>query len=165
MERTITLSEQTYRALQRQASRSQTTVDALVEDLLQERLAATDTEVLKPWLGRDLEPIEYPESTGKPRVLRETRPAGQETVTMKLPSEVYDGLQQLADEDQIDPIRELDCLVKRALLLQARNPSPVQKPAPTESDPLRKIAAMAQDLGVDDLAEQHDHYLYGTKKR
>lgn len=26
------------------------------------------------------------------------------------------------------------------------------------------LADMAQDLGVDDLAEQHDHYLYGTDK-
>ena len=26
------------------------------------------------------------------------------------------------------------------------------------------LADMAQDLGVDDLAEQHDHYLYGIDK-
>ncbi len=26
------------------------------------------------------------------------------------------------------------------------------------------LANMAQDLGVDDLAEQHDHYLYGVDK-
>lgn len=26
------------------------------------------------------------------------------------------------------------------------------------------LAEMAQDLGVDDLAEQHDHYLYGVDK-
>ncbi|MBE2222854.1 MAG: type II toxin-antitoxin system Phd/YefM family antitoxin [Anaerolineae bacterium] len=26
------------------------------------------------------------------------------------------------------------------------------------------LAAMAQDLGVDDLAENHDHYLYGVDK-
>lgn len=26
------------------------------------------------------------------------------------------------------------------------------------------LADMAQDLGVDDLAEQHDHYLYGVDK-
>ena len=37
MEHTITLSEQTYRALQRQAARSQKTVDALAEEWLQER--------------------------------------------------------------------------------------------------------------------------------
>lgn len=26
------------------------------------------------------------------------------------------------------------------------------------------LAAMAEDLGVDDLAENHDHYLYGADK-
>lgn len=26
------------------------------------------------------------------------------------------------------------------------------------------LAEMAQDLGVTDLAEQHDHYLYGVEK-
>lgn len=29
----------------------------------------------------------------------------------------------------------------------------------------RRILDRAQDLGVGDLAEQHDHYLYGTPKR
>ena len=27
------------------------------------------------------------------------------------------------------------------------------------------LADLAQNLGVEDLAEQHDHYLYGTEKR
>jgi len=31
--------------------------------------------------------------------------------------------------------------------------------------PLRRYAALARDLGVMDLAAQHDHYLYGTPKR
>ena len=30
---------------------------------------------------------------------------------------------------------------------------------------LQKISARATDLGVSDLAAQHDHYLYGTEKR
>jgi hypothetical protein len=29
----------------------------------------------------------------------------------------------------------------------------------------RRILDRARDLGVGDLAEQHDHYLYGTPKR
>jgi hypothetical protein len=29
---------------------------------------------------------------------------------------------------------------------------------------LQKLASLAADLGVDDLAEQHDHYLYGIEK-
>jgi len=165
MEHTITLSEQTYCALQRQAARSKKTVEALVEEWLEERLAAADAEELKPWLGRDLGPIEYKESTAKPRVLRETTAAGQETVTLELPSEIYDGLQQLADQDQIDLIRELDSLVKRALLLQVHDAPAQERPASTEPDLLRRLASLAQNLGVEDLAEQHDHYLYGTGKR
>lgn len=34
-----------------------------------------------------------------------------------------------------------------------------------DSRPLRRYAALAQDLGIKDLAAQHDHYLYGTPKR
>lgn len=30
---------------------------------------------------------------------------------------------------------------------------------------LQRILELAQDLGVPDLAEQHDHYLYGSPKR
>ncbi len=30
---------------------------------------------------------------------------------------------------------------------------------------LQRISARAQDLGISDLAEQLDHYLYGTEKR
>jgi hypothetical protein len=46
----------------------------------------------------------------------------------------------------------------------------VEHPAPsaeTEEMPevFRRILDRARDLGVGDLAEQHDHYLYGTPKR
>ena len=30
---------------------------------------------------------------------------------------------------------------------------------------LQDLLALATDLGIDDLAEQHDHYLYGVPKR
>ena len=30
---------------------------------------------------------------------------------------------------------------------------------------LQDLVALAADLGVDDLAEQHDHYLYGVEKQ
>lgn len=33
-----------------------------------------------------------------------------------------------------------------------------------EKSTFSALADMAQDLGVDDLAEQHDHYLYGIDK-
>lgn len=33
-----------------------------------------------------------------------------------------------------------------------------------EKSTFTALADMAQDIGVDDLAEQHDHYLYGVDK-
>lgn len=42
---------------------------------------------------------------------------------------------------------------------------PPPDPPPPSDRPLRRYAALAQDLGVEDLAAQHDHYLYGTPKR
>jgi hypothetical protein len=157
MKHTISLSEQTYRALQRQASRSQQSVEDLVEKWVQEQL--------NPRRSPKLEPVEYHVISGKPEVLPETKAANQETITLELPSEIYDGLQQLAAEDRIDLIQVLAGLVKQARLLQVQNATTRETPATTEPDLLRRIASMAQDLGVDDLAEQHDHYLYGTEKR
>ena len=40
-----------------------------------------------------------------------------------------------------------------------------EEQAQTESNVLKELSDLATDLGVDDLAEQHDHYLYGTDKR
>jgi putative hemolysin len=34
-----------------------------------------------------------------------------------------------------------------------------------EPGPFDRILALAEHLGVSDLAEQHDHYLHGTPKR
>lgn len=39
-----------------------------------------------------------------------------------------------------------------------------QKKTPSESV-LKRISERAVDLGVSDLAAQHDHYLYGVNKR
>jgi hypothetical protein len=34
-----------------------------------------------------------------------------------------------------------------------------------EEYPLAGLLQFAMDMGIPDLAEQHDHYLYGTPKR
>jgi prevent-host-death family protein len=36
--------------------------------------------------------------------------------------------------------------------------------APPSKTILEALAEMAEDLGIEDLAEQHDHYLYGVDK-
>lgn len=38
-------------------------------------------------------------------------------------------------------------------------------PGAEETNVLQHLLALATDLGVTDLAEQHDHYLYGMDKR
>jgi hypothetical protein len=40
----------------------------------------------------------------------------------------------------------------------------VDEPTKQQGNVLQKIASQAQDLGVSDLAQQHDHYIYGTAK-
>ena len=40
-----------------------------------------------------------------------------------------------------------------------------EKPEPHTGNTLQELLNLAMDLGVEDLAEQHDHYLYGTEKR
>jgi hypothetical protein len=157
MEHTITLSKETYRALQNRAACSQKTVEALVEEWIQERL-----ELEQPPEAR---PIQYAERTDKPSALREAGEADQETITVELPSEVYDGLRVLGAKQRIDPVQVLADLVKRAQVLWVPDSAAVEDPAPKEPGLLEQIASLAQDLGVEDLSEQHDHYLYGTEKR
>lgn len=47
------------------------------------------------------------------------------------------------------------------------NPSAVEQahPAPPPVSAFERILARATALGVNDLAEHHDHYLYGTSKQ
>ena len=42
--------------------------------------------------------------------------------------------------------------------------SPVKYSIAEGKSTFSTLADMAEDLGVDDLAEQHDHYLYGVDK-
>ena len=41
----------------------------------------------------------------------------------------------------------------------------VEEAATEEGHILYDLLALAKDLGVHDLAEQHDHYLYGVEKQ
>jgi hypothetical protein len=60
-------------------------------------------------------------------------------------------LQSLSIIHQTDPMHLLESLVTQA--------------EQTNNHVLYHLAALATDLGVSDLATQHDHYLYGTEKR
>jgi hypothetical protein len=151
MEHTITLSEQTYRALQHQAARSQKAVDVLVEEWLKERL--------------DLEPMQYHQIVAKSETIREARLVERETITLELPSDLYEGLRALSADEGIDPVQVIADLVKRAQQLGLESAKVGEASMPAGTSLLQQLANLAQDLGVEDLAEQHDHYLYGTEKR
>jgi hypothetical protein len=78
-------------------------------------------------------------------------------VTIKLPARLYTQLQMLATDEQTDPIEMLTRLITLAIQERARLQSPTRA--------FQRILDRATDLGVTDLAEQHDHYLYGVEKR
>nr|VFK12646.1 MAG: hypothetical protein BECKLPF1236B_GA0070989_103912 [Candidatus Kentron sp. LPFa] len=61
------------------------------------------------------------------------------------------------------PEKEVDLLPNRRYSIRIEM-QPEQKPEPKKKI-LRKLSERAMDLGVSDLAAQHDHYLYGTEKR
>ncbi len=61
-------------------------------------------------------------------------------------------------------------LVQLRALIRSQKSVELQESAPVyqtdaQTSLLSSLAEMAQDLGLDDLAEQHDHYLYGTDKK
>jgi hypothetical protein len=79
------------------------------------------------------------------------------TVMVELPKPLYARLETLAEEERTDLIDLLSRLVT-----SAAKPRPRSKPS---TQAFQRILDRATDLGVSDLAEQHDHYLYGVEKR
>ncbi|MEJ2736737.1 MAG: hypothetical protein P8189_24765 [Anaerolineae bacterium] len=79
-----------------------------------------------------------------------------ETVILQLPASLYADLETLATEEQAEPVEVIARLVETAR--QQR-----QVKSPTLA--FRRILERASDLGISDLAEQHDHYLYGLEKK
>lgn len=78
------------------------------------------------------------------------------TVTLELPTQLYSQLQTLAEAEQTDIVGLLHHLLAP---VNGQNSRPQ---ATTRA--FQRILERATDLGVMDLAEQHDHYLYGTDK-
>jgi hypothetical protein len=78
-------------------------------------------------------------------------------VTVELPANLYTELQSLTEQENAsDPVEMIARLVAEA---KEKHVYPQSAPA------FQRILDRATDLGVDDLSEQHDHYLYGTDKR
>lgn len=77
-------------------------------------------------------------------------------VVLELPASVYADLESLAEKEQTEPSEMVARLVQAARYERQAEPT---------TRAFRKILERATDLGVTDLAEQHDHYLYGTDKQ
>ncbi|CAG0929891.1 hypothetical protein TFLX_01466 [Thermoflexales bacterium] len=78
-------------------------------------------------------------------------------VAVELPADLYAELQSLtAQENAKDPV---DMIVR--LVAEAQEKHVYLQPPPA----FQRILDRATDLGLDDLSEQHDHYLYGTDKQ
>ncbi len=78
------------------------------------------------------------------------------TVALEVPVQLYGELQERAETEQTDIVALL-----RRLLADTNGHKATSK---SLSGAFQKILDRATDLGVTDLAEQHDHYLYGTDK-
>ena len=74
-----------------------------------------------------------------------------QTVTLELANETYEALIQLANRDGATPAEWLRKNIQ--VLLSDQSISP-----------LYRVHEQAVATGVPDLAEQHDHYLYGKPK-
>ena len=82
------------------------------------------------------------------------------TITLQVPVNLLTDLKSLAVNEKEDPVDIITRLIKTALKEQT---PPLSEPkAPTPA--FQQILEQAMDLGVTDLAEQHDHYLYGVDK-
>jgi hypothetical protein len=77
-----------------------------------------------------------------------------ETKVLELPAELYAELQELAKAEQTDMVAVLAQLIALAKSRHMRTPNRA----------FRRILEQATDLGVSDLSEQHDRYLYGDKE-
>lgn len=79
------------------------------------------------------------------------------TVTIKLPKDLYLRLDTLAKQERTGLVELLDRLATVAMVQQTElEPSTIA---------FQRILDRATNLGVRDLAEQHDHYLYGIEKQ
>jgi hypothetical protein len=78
-----------------------------------------------------------------------------ETIMLQLPLDLYDKLKSLATEGKKEPKEVIEQLITLAYEQRFQATTPA----------FQLILDNATDLGVTDLAEQHDHYLYATDKR
>lgn len=76
------------------------------------------------------------------------------TVQLEIPKRIYEKILSLSKKRKMQPIELIDELVSDEDVSMI-----------AETNTFSYLASIAEDLGVDDLAENHDHYLYGLDKK
>jgi predicted GTPase len=79
-----------------------------------------------------------------------------QVVSLQLPNDLYDKLQFLSASKRKNPVD-----IVAQLITTAYDEQQTKASTPAFQDILENAA----DLGVTDLSEQHDHYLYGVEKQ
>lgn len=74
--------------------------------------------------------------------------------------------QQLYHEIETLPLDAQEKILKMVHFLRTEILTPVKaKPRKKQSSTLADLDLLAVDTGINDLASQHDHYLYGVSKK
>jgi hypothetical protein len=72
----------------------------------------------------------------------------------------------LAQARQLTPLQQLELIQGLAGLASSALVDPASAKSPqAQGTVLNNLLSLATELGVSDLAEQHDHYLYGTERQ
>jgi hypothetical protein len=77
------------------------------------------------------------------------------TLTLALPEEVFQPLQVRARAQRLEPGEWVQRALIQVLAETADDPA---------KDPAFGLSDIAVETGITDLAEYHDHYLYGTPR-
>ena len=79
--------------------------------------------------------------------------------TIELPKDLFNRLKAAARAEKVDPVTLIENLLQR---IEPENHVPAEKETPLA--PLYRIHEYAIDMGVTDLAQNFDHYLYNLEK-
>lgn len=80
--------------------------------------------------------------------------------TIQIPKTLYIRLRQLAEQEKTEPVQ----LIERWLDHALSDDSGISA-AKESTAPIYQLHEYAEDLGVTDLAQNVDHYLYGHDKQ
>lgn len=82
--------------------------------------------------------------------------------TIQVPRQLYIRLWRFAEQEKTEPVALIERWLERALMQEDDDTADT---ATTSVAPIYRLHEYAEDLGVADLAQNVDHYLYGHEKQ